>query len=212
MSASTRYASRTELRQRIDVSGTQTWDAAFDTIHDQILDAVSRMIDGYCGQFFYQTASGARVFTAEWPDVLVVPPLVSISTNGLKTDETGTGTYNRTWATTDYLLWPDNASLEETARPYYEIRVDQRTPSQGLAFPLGQRGVQVTGVWGWLAVPDPIREVCLLEAQRMVQQAAAPAAIVASQELGQFIVEPQLHPTSKLMLRAFRRMGMVQRG
>lgn len=210
MSALTSYGSRADLRSRIDVSGTQAWTSAEDSIHDGILDAVSRMIDDYCGQFFYLTASAARVFSAEWPDVLVVPPLVSITS--LKTDETGSGVYSRTWASTDYVLWPDNAALAVPARPYLEIRVDQRTTSQGLAFPLGQRAVEVTGPWGWPAVPGPIREVCLLESQRMVQQAQAPAAIVASPELGQFVVQPQLHPTSKLLLRPYRRMGMASRG
>lgn len=208
MSAATRYASRAELRERTDPTGTQTWSATEDTVHDAMLDAVSRAIDDAAGQFFFQTAEEARVFTAAWPDLLVVPPLVSVSAGGLQTDETGTGSYDRVWSTTDYLLHPANAASSETARPYYEIRVDRRRPSLGLVFPTTQRGVQVTGVWGWPAVPDPVREVCLLETQRLIQQSASPSGIVASPELGQWLVQPKLHPTSVLMLTPYIRTGV----
>jgi hypothetical protein len=207
MTSATRYATRAELRQRLDATDVESYGAAEDAIHEAVLDAVSAAIDDYCGQTFYLTATGTtRYYTAEWSDVLVVPPLVSVDASGLQTDDNGTGTYGTTWASTDFTLWPWNAAAEVPARPYTEIRVDERSTSTGNTFPTGQRGVKVTGAWGWPAVPPQVREVCILESLRMLQQLQAPSGVVASAEMGEFVVMPQLHPTSAMMLRPFRRM------
>ena len=207
MSASTRYASLAELRQRLDLTGTETYSAAEDAVHGAVLDAVSQAIGAYCEDAFYLTDTGTvRYLTAEYPDILVVPSLVSIDSGGLVTDETNSGTYGRTWATTDYILWPDNAAALDPARPYTEVHVDWRTTGTQYTFPVGQRCVRITGRWGWPAVPPVVKEVCLLESLRMLQQLQAPSGIVASEELGRYIVAPAMHPTSAMMLRPFRRM------
>lgn len=206
MTSADRYATHDQLQQRLDPAGSQTWSATDDAIHEAIIDAVSRAIDGVCGQFFWKSsAAAARYFTAEWPDLLVVPPIASTTGLVVKTDETATGVYGRTWAATDYVLWPFNAASDVPARPWYEIRVDERSTSSGYVFPTGQKGVEVTALWGWPAVPDPVREVCLLESQRLIQQSASPSGVVASAELGQWLVQPKMHPTSMLLLGAFKR-------
>lgn len=211
MTAADRYATHDELQRRIDPQGSQTWTAADEAIQDALLDSMSRAIDGVCSQFFWKSsAAAARVFTAEWPDILVVPPIASATGLVVKTDDTGVGTYGTTWASTDYTLWPFNAASEVPAQPWYEIRVDVRTPSTGNTFPTSQRGVEVTAIWGWPAVPDVIHEVCLLEAARMMQQIQSPSGVAASAELGQWLVMPRLHPTSVLLLSPFRRHGWKQ--
>lgn len=201
------YATKTELRARIDPTGVQTYSATDDTVHDAVILALCRAVDRHCNDFFGQVTQ-TRVFTAQWSDLLVVPSLVSVSTNGLKTDDTGVGSYGTTWATTDYVLEPANAALETPARPYLEVRVDTRSTSTGRVFPVGiQRGVQLAGVYGWPAVPNQVKEVVLLESQRLLQQIASPTAVVASQELGAMMLEPSMHPVSKVMLAPFRRVG-----
>lgn len=200
------YATKTELRARIDPTGVQTYNATDDAVHDAVILALCRAVDGFCTDFFGQVTQ-TRVFTAQWPDLLVVPSLVSVSTNGLKTDDTGVGSYGTTWATTDYVLEPANAALETPARPYLEIRPDTRSTSTYRVFPTSQRGVQLAGVYGWPAVPSLVKEVVLLESQRMLQQIGSPTAVVASPELGAMMLEPELHPVSKLMLARLHRVG-----
>lgn len=206
MSATTRYATRIELRQRLDHTGGENYSSTEDVVHEAILDAVSQAVNGYCSRAFYSLSATTRYFTALWADVLQVPDLVSVTT--LATDENGTGTYNRTWATTDYMLYPFNASDSDPAMPYTQIRMDTRTPGDGWAFPVGiPKGVKVVGTWGWPAVPAAVKEVTLLESLRLLQQLQGPNGVVASSELGAMIVLPQLHPTSKMLLMPYRRMG-----
>jgi hypothetical protein len=208
MTTATRLAGLTDLRQRLDATGQEAYSAVEDAIHGGVLDAVSQTVSAWCGDQFYLTAAGTvRYLTAEWADVLVVPSLTSIDTGGLVTDDNGTGTYGTTWATTDYILQPDNAAAEDPARPYTEVRVDWRTTSAGLTFPTGQRGVRITGRWGWPEVPATVREVVILEALRMLAQMQAPSGVAASAELGQWLVMPDIHPTSRMMLQPYRRMG-----
>lgn len=166
---------------------------------ERIIEAVSRAIDAYCNRQFYKTTtSTARYFTAEDGAYLEVPDLVSVTT--LVTDEDGDRTYETTWAATDYDLWPYNAS--EVYRPYTELRV---TPQGTNSFPTLPKGVKITGQWGWPAIPPEIVEATVLESLRTWQHAQAPSGVSADQELGSWIVAPQLHPKTRMLIAPFVR-------
>jgi len=197
--AVTRYVSAAELQARLDA--TATWSASETTAHDSILLAVSRMVDDHCRRFFGQTASTARTFDGRNTGMLIVPDLVSVTS--LKTDEDGDQSYERTWASTDYELYPYNAAAEYPARPYTEIHVSTATGSNDYTFPYGQRCIEVTGVWGWPEVPETVREVVILEAARMLEQSRAPSGIVANNALGTASIVPAMHPTSKRLLMPY---------
>lgn len=204
--ATTRYATVTELRERIGTAGG-SFTAAENALHEDALDSASRVVDRYCRRFFGQSDSGtARVFTARYFDCLTLPDLVSVS--AVKTDTTGDGSYDTTWSASDYHLEPkDGASLTGEARPYTKIRVSTLTGTAWNTFPLTQYGVQITGVWGWPAVPDAVRMATILTAMQWLQQEQTPSAVHASAELGRFIVEPELHPAAAMRLRPYRRIG-----
>ena len=134
-------------------------DGTDDALLEQTIEGASRRIDGYCNRFFYQTASTAIRLYARFSYRLTVEDLSSGNIT-LKTDDDGDGTYETTWTTnTDYILEPTNASL--TSRPFTLIQA-----TGGKSFPLFSEpdlpGVEVTAVWGWPAVPDDIREACVL--------------------------------------------------
>lgn len=194
-----RYASVQELQSRL----TGTFSSPESAVMESMLDAASNMVEEFTGDRFYQLAATARKFTPEWHDVLVVPSLVSVSE--LATDDSGNGAWGRVWASTDYVLYPWNASDE--GRPYTEIHISKVSSGNHYSYPAGvQRGVRVTGTWGWPQIPAPVREVVLLEAARMWGQMQSPSGVVASAELGAFLVAPDLHPTSKRLLEPYRRM------
>lgn len=209
MPDTTIYATRDELRGRMHPAGGEVYSSTNDAIHDAALETWSRAVDGFCNDFFGQVTA-TRHFTAEWPDLLVVPSLVSIASNGLKTDENWSGVYSRTWDTSDYLLWPFNAATKVPARPYLEVRVDYRTSSNGWTFPLGPLGVELAAVWGWPAVPSVVKDVVLLEAMHWLEQLQSPSGIVGN-DAGEMEVTPALNPMSKLLLRqgGYVRMGQT---
>lgn len=190
--------SRAQFQARLDSSGTFT--SAENTAHDSILEAVSRAVELHCNRQFYSLAATTRVFTAQWPDVLVVPDLQSITT--LSTDEDGDQTCERTWAAADYELYPYNAS--DVSWPYTEIHVSTATGSAGYTFPLGQKAVSIAGTWGWSAVPLPVYEAVMLEALRLQEQQSSPSGVIAN-SAGGMVVTPDLHPTTVRMLRPYRR-------
>ena len=92
--------------------------------------------------------------------------LLSITT--LKTDDDDDGTYEQTWATTDYHLKPDNAALD--GKPYRAIEV---ADTSQLSLPVAvQKGVEIVGSFGYSAgvstlAPAAIKQACLLLANRL---------------------------------------------
>lgn len=198
-----RYASAQTLQERLDQGGT--YAAAETALHNAVLGAAADVIDGEYGDTFARETA-TLVFTPDDSMVLRVPNLVSITT--LKTDEDGDLTYERTWATADYLLWPTNAAARNATKPYTEVRVSLATGSGRWTFPVGlQNSVQIVGVWGYPRVPDDIQDVCILEAMRMLAQSNAPSGIVANQG-GTATVVPDLHPYTRRVLMRYRKTGI----
>lgn len=166
------YATLQELRERLNVQGQNV-----DSVLMATLEAASRQIDTWTGRRFY-SETGARVFTAQMPDVLsFTDDLLSVTT--LKTDEDGDRVYEVTWLTTDYDLEP------VAGPPFFWIM----TRAKGVrSFPTLRRGVEITGTWGYGSVPAPIKQASLLQAVRLFKRKDAPFGIAGSPELGELQV------------------------
>lgn len=144
------------------------------------------MIDDYCGRVFYSgaTAGEDRYFTAQHPLRLYLDDYQSIS--AIVTDDSVDGTYSTTLsATADYWTRPANP---QNGWPYSWVEI---FPWSSNSFPTRQPyGVKVTALWGWAAVPDEIREACLLQAFRLYRRQAAPFGVVGGGELGTVVAIP----------------------
>ena len=125
--------------------------AGDDTRLRQLIESMSRLIDRYCNRYFF-TFNASKKFDGDGGVTLLVPDLVSVDANGLKTDDNKDRSFEVTWATTDFLLLPSNAdpasSGNPLSRPYTKIEADVDAGTKG-AFPRGRQTVQVTGQWGW---------------------------------------------------------------
>ena len=114
-----------------------------DTVIRKICEASSRSIDSYCNRYFY-TQSATRYFDGAIR--LWLPDLLSIT--GLKTDEDGDGTFENTFAITDYILY--GAGLEDSLNTYPRTRIEISVDSDYSSFASGiKKGVQIVGVWGY---------------------------------------------------------------
>jgi len=78
---------------------------AEDTRFRLLLEAASRLIDAYTNRFFYVKET-TRYFDGGGAPLFLKDDLLSVTT--LKTDDDGDATYENTFATTDYILYPLN--------------------------------------------------------------------------------------------------------
>ncbi len=128
------YVTLTEFKNILGVTSTTD-----DVTTRKIIEAASRAIETYTGRNFFIT-NETKYFDGANP--LWIPDLLSINTSGLKTDEDGDGTYENTFATTDYHLYPLNTF------PKYRIEINTHGDYSSFAGGV-KKGVQIAGEWGY---------------------------------------------------------------
>jgi hypothetical protein len=199
------YCTVAALKDRVRISDTgddyQLHVACF---------AASRAIETACERIFYRTATGTvRTFVPNDLWCLKLGPyndLVSVST--LKTDGSGDGTFETTWLTSDYQLLPVNPGAAPETRPYTKIKA-----VGGQTFPWICPGVasrddrvEVTGVFGWPAVPWAVKKAAQMLAEEIFKD--APYGVAGINDFGviraksnpriQSLIDPYVHPMARL--------------
>uniref|UniRef100_A0A6M3LDP2 Putative head-tail connector n=1 Tax=viral metagenome TaxID=1070528 RepID=A0A6M3LDP2_9ZZZZ len=134
------YASIADVKGVLGI--TVTTD---DTVIRKIAESASRSIDQYCNRTFI-AYTGTKYFNGDRE--LWIPDLLSISASGLKTDDNDDGTYENTWATTDYIEY--GVGIEDTLNTYPKIRLETHPNGDYNSFAFGvKKGVQIAGLWGY---------------------------------------------------------------
>lgn len=171
------YCTATEVLHRMGYDDSTPGNPLQQRIDDAIT-AAKVAIDNDTGRTFDQTTT-AREFGAEAnAAALYVPDLVSVSS--LKLDDDDDGVFETT--VTDYEL--DTLRDTQIGWPYEVVRLLDRT------YPHGgrrRRRVEITGTWGWSAVPAPINQACALLAARLSQRSSA--ALFGVQSFGELGVQ-----------------------
>lgn len=150
--------------------------------------AASRALEQYCQRMFYRTTetrtlNPTGLYRVELP---AFHDLVSVTS--LKTDEAGDGTFETTWATSDYQLLclgdTPNVNAGPEPRPYTKIKaVGSRTFPAWCYTPLSRRDrVEVTGVWGWSSVPWAIKKAAEIVAAETFKLKDAPGMATSGYE------------------------------
>ena len=194
------YLTRADLKTALAIG---TADTADDSVLDEIATTVSRMIDDYTGQFFYQIAGGTAYYTAANPAFVPTDPFTSISQ--LASDNDGNGTFSTIWTAADYIASPYNAAV--FSEPY---RAVQTAPGANIAFPYIARGVRLIGNLGWAAVPAAVKQAAIIQATAVYEARKAPFGIVGSTEQGTVLrMSSRMHPEAQLLLEPYRlHLGM----
>lgn len=176
----------------------QGWNQATATVDvanlERAIGAASRGIDQYCNRHFWKVTATARVLDAcdsATIELGAFHDLVSIDSNGLKTDDNSDGTFETTWATTDYQLLRLNASAAPEARPYTHIEAiaSRRFPVRRTR-PSRSGLVQITGTWGWDEIPKNVEQACLMLAARYFTRKESPHGVAGIGEFGVIRVSP----------------------
>lgn len=203
VSLSRLYCSVAELKSRIGMEPDDTSD------DDQLLlaaQAATRGVDQYCGRYFWQ-GTDTRVFCSDDVEICTVDDLVSVSS--LSVDSTGLGTYDQTWATTDYKLEPVNAPTPSPEpEPYTKVRALAGGGGRFLfpaVYPLSNRQrIKITGVFGWPALPYSVKQAALQMAADTYAMKNAPFGVLGSADLGGMI-RVSGNPQLSRMLWSYKR-------
>lgn len=144
--------------------------------------AASRAIDSHCGRRFYlDTTATARTFAPRSYGFCPVDDLVTTTAFTVKTDSGGTGTFDQTWAATDYQTEPAN-SIGPNGSTW---PVTGLTAIAALTFPCDvRRRVQVTATWGWPAVPPEVAQAAYLLGSELYKRKDAPFGVAGVADFG----------------------------
>ena len=195
------YVSRDELKQTLEITSNVTY--ANEDI-DAAVASASRALDDMCNRRFWKDADAAQVRYYSpntewrlWPDDV-------IAVTSLKSDPGGDGTFEDTWTlNTDYTREPLNAATD--SRPWTLLRAH---PSGNFRFPTAYpRSVELTGQFGWPAVPPAIKQATTLLASRILKRAReVPFGVIAvGIDVGSTISIARADPDVELLIAPFKR-------
>jgi hypothetical protein len=163
---------------------------------EDLIEAVSRWIDAYCGRIFYVTSSETRYYTPTTPRLVVTDDIASITSVKL---DIGARTYPTTLASTDYDTIPDNTTAK--VMPIMGIVV---APNGSYGFyPSIAKSVQIVGTFGvpasctWLEI---VREACEIQCARIYKRKDSPLGVTGTNALGQPTVIDALDADVKALL------------
>ncbi len=179
-------------------------DLADTELLDDVVTAVSRAIDNACQRTFFQQAAQARTFVTQSADLLTLGAfndLVSITT--LKFDRDGDGVFEETISATNFGLL--DSDFPETG-PYTAVELYNQTwfPVPGGTAGTGRTKLtQVTGTWGWPAVPAQVKQACRLQVARVMKRQESPLGVAGFGEFGVVRVS-RLDPDIDAMLQPYK--------
>ena len=198
------YATRNQVKAALRIGTAETLD---DDLIDNCVGAASRLIDGYCNRRFWQSGTAeARVFQAEDSFYCSIDDVAGTALT-LKTSSQADGTFDVTWKVSDYQLEPLNGNLDGLTWSYDKIRAvgDYLFPTVNANY--GEQAlVQVTAVFGWPSVPEPITQATIIQASRIFKRYDSPLGVAGFGDLGAIRVSRFLDPDMAQLVEPYRRM------
>ena len=201
------YCTVNELKSALRISVGDTVD---DALLDNCIGAASRLIDGYCNrQFWAYSSATVRVYQANTEYVCDIDDIYSTSGFILKTSTFADGNFDVTWATTDYQLEPLNGVLDGLTWSYNKLRAigDYLFPTVNANY--GEQAlVQVTALFGWTSIPEPIKQACIIQSSRIFKRYDSPLGVAGFGDIGAIRVSRFLDPDMAQLVEPYRRMRM----
>lgn len=197
------YCSLSELKASLRIT-----DNIDDALLELCVESASRDIDGVTERVFYSTADATRVYVPTDSFTVETDDIVSITS--LKTSSGGVN-FDVTWTATDYQLEPLNGIAGGLVQPYTRIRAigDYLFPVWEPSNINSQEAtVQVTGTFGWSAVPTAIKQATIILAQRHYKRYDSPLGIAGFSDLGAVTVR-SVDPDVRALIAPFRKVRMA---
>ena len=204
MSISNGYATRNQVKAALRIGTADTLD---DDLIDNCVGAASRLIDGYCNRRFWQSGTAeARVYQAEDSFYCSIDDVAGTALT-LKTSSQADGTFDVTWKVSDYQLEPLNGNLDGLTWSYDKIRAvgDYLFPTVNANYG-DQALVQVTAIFGWPSVPEPVTQATIIQASRIFKRYDSPLGVAGFGDLGAIRVSRFLDPDMAQLVEPYRRL------
>ena len=197
------YATRNQVKAALRIGTADTID---DDLIDNCVGAASRLIDGYCNRRFWSSGTATRVYQAEDSFYCSIDDIAGTAIT-LKTSSFADGNFDVTWSASDYQLEPLNGNLDGLTWSYDKIRAvgDYLFPTVNANY--GEQAlVQVTAVFGWPAVPEPVTQATIIQASRIFKRYDSPLGVAGFGDLGAIRVSRYLDPDMAQLVEPYRRM------
>ena len=198
------YSTRNQVKAALRIGTADTLD---DDLIDNCVGAASRLIDGYCNRRFWQSGTAeARVFQAEDSFYCSIDDIAGTAIT-LKTSSFADGNFDVTWTASDYQLEPLNGNLDGLTWSYDKIRAvgDYLFPTVNANY--GEQAlVQVTAIFGWPAIPEPVTQATIIQASRIFKRYDSPLGVAGFGDLGAIRVSRYLDPDMAQLVEPYRRM------
>jgi hypothetical protein len=190
------YASLSQVKSALRIT-----DSVDDSLLEMAIESGSRAIDGYTNRSFSPLGTATRVFTPN--DYLVVEIDDLITLTDLKTKSDDDSTFDTTWSADDYQLEPLNGRVDGLPTSFTHIRaVGDYLFSQWD----GEATVQVTGTWGWSAVPIAVTQACVIQSSRIYKRLDSPLGVAGVSDIGIMRVSNRLDPDVAQLVDPLRRI------
>jgi hypothetical protein len=168
------YATLAEVKSALRIT-----DSDDDTRLESAIQRASRWIDSKTGRFFYQVA-GTYDYVCVNPYRIRITDLATSAGLVVTSDDNNDNSFSGTWdLNTDYRLEPTEAPAY--GLPYGFLY------AQDSEFIQDTR-VRVQGTFGFPAIPDPIKEACVMLSIRLYKRPDAPLGVAGFGDMGAVMV------------------------
>jgi hypothetical protein len=202
------YASLTDVKTALRIQ-----DGVDDSLLEIAIESASRMVDEYTMRNFYNAGTATRVFVPYTDDLVAIDDAVSISAIAVST--LLNKTFDQTWSAVDYQTEPLNGIADGLSGwPITRIRAvgtyefpngNTRYRYEGRYGQEDVATVQVTGVWGWSAVPTAVKQATIIQSMRIFKRLDSPLGVISSPDTGYFRVSSRIDPDVAMLLNSYRK-------
>jgi hypothetical protein len=196
MSLTNAYCTLNQVKGSLRIPVSDTVDDALLTL---AINAASRDIDQATERQFFSTTA-TRIYTPQDSYITKIDDLVSLTT--LKVSTGADGVFDLTFQPTDYQLEPLNGYVGGLSVPFDQIRAvgDYTYPISG-----GEATVQVTGVFGFTAVPVAIEQAAVLLSARIFKRNDSPGGVMGFSDIGVIRVS-RIDPDIDRLIQPYKKM------
>lgn len=204
----TEYCSLAEVKSALRIETADTRD---DARINLAISATTEAIENYCDRGFAAAGTATvavRTFVPDSDRVCIIDDLGDITGLLVKSDPSGDAAWDTTWTTADYQLEPVRNRRGSQTLPYTRLRAigDHLFPLLPSRQYPGQATVQITGRWGWPALPDAVKKAAILQTIRLLKRDDAPFGVAGFGDVGVIRVTRALDSDVAASLDPYRRV------